>query len=162
MKVYHLQQKQFLPITLGEAWDFFSSPANLVKITPDHMDFKILHISGHGSGLYPGQIISYKVKILPMIYVRWVTEISHVQHPHYFIDEQRFGPFSMWHHEHRFKEVNGGVEMTDEITYAAPLGILGRIANLIFVKRQLDTIFRFRYNFLEREFSKNDYLKRSA
>jgi ligand-binding SRPBCC domain-containing protein len=154
MKVYHLYQKQVLPLTISEAWEFFSNPKNLVKITPDHMDFKILYISGDGSKMYPGQIISYKVKLLPFVYVRWVTEITHVQQPHYFVDDQLTGPYRLWHHQHRFSEIPGGVEMTDEITYAIPFGILGRLANYFFVENQLKTIFRFRYNILDRFFVK--------
>jgi ligand-binding SRPBCC domain-containing protein len=153
MKVYHLHQKQFLPISLEEAWNFFSSAANLVKITPDYMGFKILHVSGNGSGIYPGQIISYKVKILPYVVVRWVTEITHVSKLEYFVDEQRFGPYAMWHHEHRFVEMPGGIEMTDEIAYAVPFGLIGRIARKLFVKRQLQTIFKFRHQTLERFFT---------
>src|SRR5687767_5893746 len=123
MKVYHLQQKQFLPITLPEAWRFFSTPNNLGSITPSHLEFKILFISGDTSDIYPGQIIRYKIKILPAVWVSWVTEITHVQKPAFFVDEQRFGPYALWHHQHRFKEVDGGIEMTDEVSYAIPFGI---------------------------------------
>jgi ligand-binding SRPBCC domain-containing protein len=152
MKVYHLHQAQFLPLTLNEAWTFFSSPQNLVKITPPNMDFKILHISGNGSGMYPGQIISYKIKFLPFIYFRWVTEIKHVHPNKYFVDDQVFGPYALWHHQHHFKEVSGGVEMTDEITYAVPFGFIGRLANFLFVKNQLREIFQFRKITLDKMF----------
>ena len=155
MKVYHLHQKQVLPLTISEAWNFFSNPKNLVDITPGHMDFRILHISGQGSKMYPGQIISYRVKLLPMVSVRWVTEITHVQEPHYFVDDQLTGPYALWHHQHRFKEVPSGVEMTDEITYAIPFGIIGRLANSLFVEKQLKTIFRFRYDSLHQRFRNN-------
>jgi ligand-binding SRPBCC domain-containing protein len=162
MKVYHLHQTQFLPMPVDQAWRFFSSPANLVKITPEHMDFKILHSTGHGADIYAGQIISYKIKLLPLVYVRWITEITQVQPANYFIDEQRFGPYAMWHHEHHFKQVDGGIEMTDEITYAIPFGFIGRIANSLFVRRQLQAIFRYRYDTLERFFNATAILKKSA
>ena len=112
------------------------------------MDFEMLHITGDGSGMYAGQIISYKIKLFPLVYVRWVTEITHVKHHEYFVDDQLFGPYSLWHHQHHFKAVRGGIEMTDEITYAIPFGLLGRLANLLFVRRQLEDIFKFRYDIL--------------
>lgn len=153
MKVYTLKRVQVLPITLSEAWEFFSSPRNLSKITPEHMGFEIQYISG-GEKTYAGQIIRYRVQVLPGIKVHWVTEITHVQEPVYFVDEQRFGPYALWHHQHRFKEVPGGVEMTDEVNYAIPLGILGRLANFIFVGREVNRIFDHRFTTLERYFSK--------
>jgi ligand-binding SRPBCC domain-containing protein len=156
MKVYHLRQQQFLPLTLQEAWTFFSSPVNLVKITPTHMDFKILHTSGDGSGMYAGQIISYKIKLLPFIYVNWVTEITHVKHHEYFVDNQITGPYSIWHHQHHFTEVPGGVQMTDEITYAVPFGIIGRFANYLFIEQQLKTIFAYRHTVLGKMFANTD------
>lgn len=153
MKVYTLKRVQVLPITLSEAWEFFSSPRNLSKITPEHMGFEIQYISG-GEKTYAGQIIRYRVQVLPGIKVHWVTEITHVQEPVYFVDEQRFGPYALWHHQHRFKEVPGGVEMTDEVNYAIPLGILGRLANFIFVGREVNRIFDHRFTTLEQYFSK--------
>jgi ligand-binding SRPBCC domain-containing protein len=155
MKVYTLHRKQVLPISLNEAWGFFSSPKNLGKITPSKMNFRILHISG-GDKAYPGQIIRYKVKALPLISVTWVTEITHVDEPNYFVDDQRVGPFAMWHHQHSFKEVENGVEMTDEVTYAIPLGPLGTLAHWMFVKRDLNAIFNHRYEILERYFQKSN------
>lgn len=160
MKIYHLKRTQFLPLTLSEAWEFFSTPKNLAKITPDHMGFKILYMSG-GEKAYAGQIIQYKVNVLPGIKVNWLTEITQVQKPHHFIDEQRFGPYSLWHHQHHFKEVNGGVEMTDEVSYAIPFGWLGQLAQWIFVGREVNRIFDHRFVVLEKYFgtSKNEYLK---
>jgi ligand-binding SRPBCC domain-containing protein len=142
MRTYKLLKEQDLPITIEEAWDFFSSPENLKEITPPHMGFEIT--SGKPARMYPGQIISYKVRPLPGYSVRWVTEITHVSEPHYFVDEQRAGPYKMWHHEHRFEEIQGGVRMTDEVTYALPFGILGWIARSIFVKNELEKIFNHR------------------
>lgn len=153
MKIYNLKRAQILPISLEEAWDFFSSPSNLSKITPDEMGFEIQYISG-GNKTYAGQIIQYKVKILGGIKVNWVTEITHVYEPTYFVDEQRFGPYALWHHQHHFKKVGNGVEMIDEVNYAIPLGILGRLANWLFVGRQVSAIFDHRYQVLEAYFAK--------
>lgn len=163
MKVYQLRRTQFLPISIAEAWQFFSSPRNLARITPDYMRFHILGFSG-GEKMYAGQIIRYKIFILPFVPIHWTTEISHVEEPSYFVDEQRFGPFSLWHHQHRFKEVPGGVEMIDEVNYAVPFGFLGRIVNSIFVQNEVNSIFDYRFRILEMFFSntKNDNLKKSA
>ena len=153
MKVYNLKSKQFLPLTIDEAWDFFSSPKNLKDITPAHMKFDIRYISG-SEKMYPGQIITYKLQPVPGVPVSWTTEITHVNEPTYFVDEQRFGPYALWHHQHRFKIVEGGVEMEDEVNYAIPLGILGRLANWLFVDRQVKAIFEYRFKTLEAYFKK--------
>ena len=153
MKVYNLKRTQILPINLAQAWEFFSTPRNLSKITPEHMGFRILYSSG-GSKMYGGQIIQYIVYGLPGIPMHWTTEITHVQEPNYFVDEQRFGPYSLWHHQHHFKEVADGVEMTDEVNYAIPLGIIGRLAQAIFVGRAANRIFDHRYKALEEYFKK--------
>jgi ligand-binding SRPBCC domain-containing protein len=152
MKIYHLKRTQFLPITLSAAWEFFSTPKNLAKITPEHMGFQILYISG-GDKAYAGQIIQYKVSVLPRIKVNWVTEITHVEEPNHFIDEQRFGPYALWHHQHHFKEVKGGIEMTDEVNYAIPFGYLGRLAHWIFVGHEVNRIFDHRFTVLKKYFS---------
>ena len=156
MKIYTLQTKQFLPMSLEEAWKFFSSPANLAKITPEHMGFKILHISKgpEGEKMYQGQLIRYKVNVLPFISVHWVTEITHVDESNFFVDEQRFGPYALWHHQHHFKAVEAGVEMRDEVNYAIPFGLLGRLANWLFVGKQVHAIFAHRYQVLEKRFAK--------
>jgi ligand-binding SRPBCC domain-containing protein len=154
MKIFNLKRVQKLPISLEEAWNFFSSPRNLEKITPPHMAFKIVYISGSDK-TYAGQLIRYKVNIFPHIAVDWVTEITHVQEPFYFIDEQRSGPYTLWHHQHRFKEVEGGVEMTDEVNYAIPLGMIGKLAHWIFVGREVNAIFDHRHRILEEYFLLN-------
>jgi ligand-binding SRPBCC domain-containing protein len=151
MKIYTLKRHQFLPISLERAWEFFSTPKNLAKITPEHMGFNILYISG-GDKAYAGQIIRYHVSVLPGIKVHWVTEITQLKEPNYFIDEQRFGPYALWHHQHHFKEVPGGVEMRDEVNYAIPLGPLGRLAHFIFVGREVNRIFDHRFKVLEEYF----------
>jgi ligand-binding SRPBCC domain-containing protein len=154
MKIYRLKRIQFLPITRSAAWEFFFAPRNLAKITPEHMGFQILYISG-GEQAYAGQIIPYKWSILPGVKVNWVTEITEVKGPHYFLDEQRFGHYALWHHQHHFKEVAGGVEMTDEVNYAVPLGPFGRLAHWIFVGREVNRIFDHRFQVLEKYFSKS-------
>ena len=151
MKAYTLKKTQFLPISIETAWDFFSSPKNLSKITPPHMNFKILSVSG-SEEMYPGQIIKYNVNVLPYWAVFWMTEITHVKKPHFFVDEQRIGPYKIWHHQHHFSPVKGGVEMYDEVNYALPMGLLGNFAHALFVKNQLTTIFDYRYEVLKKIF----------
>lgn len=155
MKIYKLIRKQFLPMDLVTAWNFFSSPSNLARITPSHMNFEIISISG-GRKMYPGQLITYKVTVLPLIRLRWVTEITHVAAPDYFTDEQRFGPYALWHHKHHFQSVDGGVEMTDEVDYAIPFGGLGRLAHWMLVEKEVKRIFDYRFKVLS-EFSPTDF-----
>lgn len=153
MKIYHLKRIQFLPITLQQAWDFFSAPKNLGLITPTQMNFKVLYMSG-GEKMYAGQIIRYKVAVKPWLVVDWTTEITHVNEPYHFVDDQRSGPYALWHHQHHFKEVDGGVEMTDDLHYAIPFGIFGRLANALFVEREVNAIFDYRFKILKSYFSK--------
>ncbi len=143
-KVYSFKTVQVIPCTMQTAWDFFSSPANLPKMTPDNLGFKIIS-KYHGDKMYAGQVIEYIVKPLLGIPMYWMTEITQVSDHQYFIDEQRFGPYSLWHHQHHFKEVANGVEMTDIVHYKIPFWIFGDIAQLLFVKKMLQQIFGFRY-----------------
>lgn len=142
MKLYSLEKKLFLPITVQKAWDFFSDPSNLKVITPDFMGFEVK--SGDSSMMFPGQIISYTVRPVMNIPMNWVTEITHVAEPSYFVDEQRSGPYKFWHHKHFINEVAGGVELIDIVHYALPFGFLGRIAHSLFVRRKLEQIFAYR------------------
>jgi len=142
MKIYTLHKKQKLPISIDEAWDFLSSPKNLKTITPDYMGFNIL--SGADRAMYPGQIIQYIVTPVLGIKTKWVTEITHAMDKQYFVDEQRFGPYALWHHKHFIKEIEGGVEMEDIIDYKIPMGILGQLVHPIIVKPKLDEIFQYR------------------
>jgi len=142
MKLYQLHSKQALPISKKEAWDFLSNPSNLKVITPEHMGFHIL--SGIDRPMFPGQIIQYKVSPFPGYTTKWVTEITHVNEGNYFVDEQRFGPYALWHHKHFIKEIDGGVEMEDIIDYKIPFGILGQLAHPLIVKKQLIEIFKHR------------------
>lgn len=153
MKVYELKTKQIIPVSMEEAWDFFSSPSNLKNITPDYLGFKILSDLGD-SKMYPGQIINYVVKPVLGIPMKWTTEITHVEHHKYFVDEQRFGPYAMWHHKHFFKEVDGKVEMTDIVHYALPFWQFGFLSHPLFVKAKLKEIFDFRYKKVEELFGK--------
>lgn len=150
--IYTLTTKQELNVSLEKAWDFFSSPENLEKITPKHMGFKIT--SEVDKKAYAGQIITYKVSVLPGIKTSWVTEITQVKDKQFFIDEQRFGPYKMWHHEHWFEELsNGKTLMKDKISYKIPFGFLGHIAQAIFIKKQLKGIFGHRFVILEKLFN---------
>lgn len=152
MKLYQIKTQQKLPISIEKAWDFFSNPKNLKKITPEEMSFEI--ISGAEKSIYPGQIIQYNVSPIFGIKLRWVTEITHVIDNKYFVDEQRFGPYSLWHHKHFFKEIKGGILMEDVVDYKIPLGWLGQLAHFIFVKNRLKKIFKFRENKLVKLFGK--------
>lgn len=154
MKTYQLKFEQKLPISLEQAWDFFSSPLNLAKITPDHMGFIITSDFKEGRKMYPGMIITYKVSPLLGIKLNWMTEITHVQEGKYFVDEQRFGPYALWHHQHHFEEIKGGVLMADIINYAIPYGFIGRIANSILVENEVRGIFDYREKKVEELFGK--------
>jgi ligand-binding SRPBCC domain-containing protein len=147
MKIYTLHKKQRLPITVQQAWDFLSDPKNLKVITPDYMGFHIL--SGADRPMFAGQIIQYIVTPVLGIKTKWVTEITHVTDKHYFVDEQRFGPYALWHHKHFIKEIDGGVEMEDIIDYKVPFGILGQLIHPVLVKPKLEEIFNYRTKKLE-------------
>ena len=142
MKIYRLETIQNLPITQTEAWDFLSNPKNLKRITPDYMGFKI--VSGASERMFAGQIIQYVVTPVLGIPTTWVTEITHVEEGNYFVDEQRFGPYALWHHKHFIKPIKNGVEMTDIIDYKIPLGVFGRMAHPIVVAPKLKEIFEYR------------------
>jgi len=153
MKLYKLKSKQFLPISKQQAWEFFSSPSNLAMITPERLNFEILSISGDGD-LHEGQIIQYRITVLPLIRMLWETEITEVIPLSSFTDVQRKGPYAYWSHKHHFAEVQGGVEMTDELEYAVPLGLVGRLVNYLFVGREVKNIFDYRFHVLKEQFGK--------
>ena len=142
MKIFKLKYSQKLPISLNEAWDFLSSPKNLELITPRHMDFNITDWDEKKA--YPGQIIQYTVKPLLGIKINWVTEITQVKDKEFFIDEQRFGPYSFWHHKHFLKEVENGILIEDVIHYKIPLGPIGILLNFLFINSKLNSIFKYR------------------
>ena len=152
-KIYSFTTIQKIPISLEQAWDFFSKPDNLKEITPSNLDFQI--ISKYPvEKMYAGQVIEYTVRPLFGIPLYWMTEIRYVQDKQYFIDEQRFGPYSLWHHQHHFKKIEGGVEMTDIVHYKLPFWMLGDIANAIMVRSQLAHIFNYRVVAVEKCFGK--------
>lgn len=142
MKIYTLHTIQKLPISPEKAWDFLSDPANLKTITPDYMSFDIL--SGSERRMFPGQIIQYIVTPVAGIKTKWVTEITHVRELEYFVDEQRFGPYALWHHKHFLKKIPGGVEMEDVVDYKLPFGVFGQMVHPFLVKPKLDEIFDYR------------------
>ena len=132
-----------LPISVEEAWGFFSNPRNLQKITPKNMGFNITS-EFFKQKMYAGQIITYIVRPMLGIKMNWMTEITQVKDKEFFIDEQRVGPYKIWHHQHHFKAIDGGVEMTDIIDYVVPLGFLGRLVEPILVRKKLKEIFDYR------------------
>ena len=142
MKIYTLKSVQRFPISLSQAWAFFSDPKNLQTITPSYMGFKIL--SGSDRKMFPGQIIQYQVTPLFGLKMKWVTEITQVMPNQYFVDEQRFGPYALWHHKHFFREIPGGIEMEDIVDYALPFGLIGKMAHAVLVQSKLQEIFEFR------------------
>ncbi len=152
MKIHTLSQEQCLPINREEAWAFFSSPKNLDEITPAEIEFTM--INQPGEGLHEGQIIVYRIEILPMVRVTWVTEIKAVEAGLSFIDEQRFGPYRFWHHRHSFEDVPGGVRMKDLVHYGLGFGPFGSIAHRLFVRKKLESIFRYRRELLEKRFGR--------
>jgi ligand-binding SRPBCC domain-containing protein len=142
-----LEFKQFLQMSAEDAWKFFSNPANLSKITPKSMNFIIT--SSVPGRIYPGLIITYEVSPVLSIPMSWVTEITQVNEPFYFVDDQRSGPYAIWHHEHHFEVVDGGVMMTDKLMYKIPFGVLGNILDRLFIHKKVLGIFEFRKKFLE-------------
>jgi ligand-binding SRPBCC domain-containing protein len=153
MGLYQMKTEQKVPADMKTLWNFISSPRNLSKITPEHMGFQITN-EPIPEKMYPGMIISYKVKPLFGIEMNWVSEITQLREYEYFIDEQRVGPYAIWHHEHHVKEIDGGVLMSDIISYKPPFGFLGDIANTIIIKSQLKSIFDFRFQAMEKTFGK--------
>ena len=149
--MHTIETEQDLPIDIQTAWEFFSSPENLKKITPKHLGFVIT--SKHSDEkMYPGMIITYRIKPILGFPIKWATEITHVRETEYFIDEQRFGPYKFWHHKHKFIKTETGIKMIDTVNYKLPLGFIGRIINKLFVKKQLKEIFDYRYKVLEERF----------
>ena len=142
MKIFKLKYSQKLPMNLNEAWDFLSSPNNLELITPKSMDFNI--IDWDKKKAYPGQIIQYTVRPILGIKINWVTEITQVRDKEFFVDEQRFGPYTFWHHKHFIKEIEGGVIMEDVIHYKPPFGLIGVLLNFLFINSKLNSIFKHR------------------
>ncbi|TNE54495.1 MAG: hypothetical protein EP338_06675 [Bacteroidetes bacterium] len=140
--MYQLRREQIVHTDLKSCWEFFSSPKNLSRITPKEMGFEIT--SGVPASMYEGQIISYSVRPVLGIKLEWVTEIKSVRKEQYFVDEQRKGPYRLWHHEHFFEETGEGVRMIDVVSYELPFGFLGRLVHRLFVRKKLESIFDYR------------------
>jgi len=151
-KIYSLHRTQIIHTSLETAWDFFTDPANLELITPKNMGFKVIS-EYHTDKMYPGQLIEYTVKPFLGIPIYWMTEITHVEDKKYFVDEQRFGPYSLWHHQHHFKETKEGVKMTDIVHYKIPFWFVGDVANVVFVRRRLEAIFDYRHQVVGQTFN---------
>jgi ligand-binding SRPBCC domain-containing protein len=142
MSTHRLQYTQDLPISIDEAWKFFSNPDNLCRITPDWLCFDIRHKDA--DEMYPGMIIEYKIKAVAGLPMCWTTEITHVRQPHFFVDEQRAGPYRFWHHQHIFRKTGSGVLVTDIVHYSLYLGVLAEPVRNLLVKPRLEQIFSFR------------------
>lgn len=154
MSIYVLKKTQILPISMQKAWEFLSSPYNLSLITPPDMSFEIKNDIKRDDKMFAGQIIVYRIGILPFIKSEWVSEITQVVQDSYFIDEQRSGPYAFWHHLHKISLVEGGVKMEDVIHYRIPFGLLGKLLNVIFIRKKLESIFSYRFAKLEQVFGK--------
>ena len=148
-----LYKVQTIPCALNKAWEFFSDPINLRFITPDYLDLEMI-AGNRPAPMYPGQLIQYRIRPLLGISMYWMTEITHVEHQKLFVDEQRFGPYQFWHHEHHFRETDSGIEMTDIVHWRAPFGFVGNIANGLFLRRQVEELFACRFEKVEAIFSK--------
>jgi ligand-binding SRPBCC domain-containing protein len=143
-KVYSLHSRQRVPASLEEVWQFFSDANNLLAVTPPQLNLKVTN-KVYGESVYPGQVMTYNVKPLLGIPLAWMTEITHVREKKYFVDEQRKGPYKLWHHQHHFKAIEGGTEMIDLVHYRLPFGPLGSLAHSVLVKKELEKIFTYRY-----------------
>ena len=151
--MYKLQREQYLPISPEKAWDFFSSPKNLAKITPPDLGFKIVSGATEDT-MREGQIIEYIVKPLLHIPIRWKSRIENVEKPGHFKDIQLVGPYKVWEHSHHFVAVEGGVKMIDQLNYQLPAGIFGRLMHFLFVRKRIEFIFEYRFAVLEKLFVK--------
>jgi ligand-binding SRPBCC domain-containing protein len=142
--VHSLKSIQKIPAPLPEVWEFFSNPKNLLKLTPPFLNLKVTN-EVFGGAAYSGQVMTYTVRPILGIPLGWMTEIKHVEPLKFFVDEQRKGPYRLWHHQHHFNPIEGGVEMTDLVHYRLPMGPLGQLANGLIVKKKLEEIFTYRY-----------------
>ena len=153
MAYTQIKTEQLIKTDIDTLWEFMSSPKNLQAITPKSMLFKITS-DNKDEKMYPGMIISYKVAPILNIPMTWVTEITQVKKHAFFIDNQVIGPYKLWHHQHIFEPTKDGILMKDIITYAPPFGIIGKIANFLFIKRKVESIFDFRFKILEEKFNR--------
>lgn len=140
--IHQLHRRQIIQASLGDVWEFFSTPRNLNELTPPDLKFQI--VSDLPEKMYQGQLIEYRIQFVPGVWTRWLTEIRQVREGEYFVDEQRFGPYRLWYHEHHFRPVDGGVEMQDRVTYIVGFGPLGSALNGAWIGRKLENIFDYR------------------
>lgn len=151
MAFYQFKKQQKINTSIDKVWDFISSPANLKEITPDYMGFDIIS-EDLPEKMYAGMIISYMVSPILGLKTNWVTEITQIRDKEYFIDEQRVGPYALWHHQHIIEPIKYGVLMTDIVSYQPPLGILGAIANTLIIRNKLKEIFDYRTKAVDERF----------
>ncbi len=149
--IHHLIRKQTVAAPMEDVWRFFSNPVNLDAMTPPDLSFRI--VGSTAESMYEGQLIEYRIRILPGVWSRWLTEISHVKEKQYFVDEQRMGPYKFWYHEHRFAQLPESIEIIDHVTYDVGFGIFGLLAHQLFVRRKLERIFAYRRTMVEQQFS---------
>jgi ligand-binding SRPBCC domain-containing protein len=147
MTLFSFNLIQKLPISTTKAWDFFANPKNLELITPPWLALKIT--SEIPEEMYPGMIITYDVSPVLGIPVKWITEITHIDKPNLFVDEQRFGPYRFWHHRHHFRSIPNGIEMQDSVHYVMPFGFIGSLIGNSVVNKKVIDIFNYRYKVLE-------------
>lgn len=152
MGFYQFQNTQKIKASIPEVWDFISTPVNLRKITPPHMNF-VITSNQNKDKIYEGMIISYRVSPLRGLRTNWVTEITHIKEKEFFIDEQRIGPYKMWHHQHFIESIPEGTLMTDIVSYQPPMGFIGALANTLLIRNQLKKIFDYRKEVLEQIFN---------
>jgi len=152
MSYTQIIRKQTIKSDIDSIWKFISSPKNLELITPKWMNFKVTS-KNIDQNMYPGMIITYNITPFLNLKMVWITEITHIEDHKLFIDEQRIGPYKMWHHEHRFDQIDDGIIMTDTITYVPPFGLLGMVANILFIKKRIKKIFDHRQYIIEKIFN---------
>lgn len=152
MRLEHFEREQILPVTVDQAWLFFSQPRNLAELTPPGAGFEMLRCPE--GAVYEGAILEHRVRVAPLVHLRWVSEIKSVRRGEYFIDEQRSGPFRFWHHRHSFEGVEGGVRIRDDVHYAVGFGPIGALADRLFVRRQLEDLFAYRKAVLAKRFTR--------
>jgi len=151
MKIYRIEKSQTLNSTLEQVWEFLSVPRNLNEITPKDLNFIIT--SELPEKVFTGEIITYQIEVLPFVKFTWVTEIKAVEHMRYFIDEQRFGPYKFWYHQHLIEKHGSKTIMKDIVHYALPFGFFGRIIHFLVVKNKLEKIFNYRFQYLDKKFN---------
>ncbi len=152
MRIHRVSATQLLPVDLDTAWSFFSDPRNLQLMTPPWLN--LVPTSELPDAMHPGLIVTYTVKPALGIPITWVTEITQVVDRQLFVDEQRFGPYRFWHHQHHFREVSGATEARDIVHYALPFGLAGDLAGATMVRKRVAGIFAYREEALIRRFGR--------